>query len=229
MDMDGWVDYLHVEFLGEHILFRSLRLKSLWSFTLATIVITIVCLGERLLTVVLNKKIRPSTVRNSRLATAAWRSSVYGFVTFLRLLYMLIAMSNQLGAIAVVVIALSIGQFAIEYTEYQDPNPDEQEEPLLRASFTSRHPIGRRRTRSKPDNIIIHPRESNLARADAVALELGIAGDTELVQGNRADGQSWQLGKGRDVAREAFGGPQGHRLTDSDADVFDVGDDDGDT
>ena len=105
MDMDGWVDYLHVEFLGEHILFRSLRLKSLWSFTLATIVITIVCLGERyplgvsfttpvhrcahppprLLTVVLNKKIRPSTVRNSRLATAAWRSSVYGFVTFLRL------------------------------------------------------------------------------------------------------------------------------------------------
>ena len=104
--MDGWVDYLHVEFLGEHILFRFLRLQSLWSFVLGSVVITIICLFERypplvsfttpvhrcahhslcrFLTAVLNKNVQPSMVRHSRLATAAWRSSVYAFVTFLRL------------------------------------------------------------------------------------------------------------------------------------------------
>ncbi|KAG8219602.1 hypothetical protein J3R82DRAFT_555 [Butyriboletus roseoflavus] len=134
-------------------------------------------------------------------------------------------MSNQLGAIAIVVITLSIGQFAIEYIEYQEPNLERQaEEPLLGNSF-ERRPIWRPRTRAKPESIFIHPNESNLARADAVALELGIGGDTELVRGNRADGQSWQLGKGRDVARETFGGS--HRHLDSDTSVFDVGDDDG--
>ena len=103
--MDGWVAYLHVEFLGEYILFRFLRLQSLWSFILGSIVITIICLFERyalvsfttpvhrcahhspcrFLTVVLNKNVQPSKVGHSRLATAAWRSSVYAFVTFLRL------------------------------------------------------------------------------------------------------------------------------------------------
>ncbi|KAF8140495.1 hypothetical protein EV363DRAFT_1312630 [Boletus edulis] len=227
MIMDGWVDYLHVDLLGEHILFRSLRLQSLWSFIPASIVITTVCLLERFLTVILNKNIQPSTVRHSRFATAVWRSSVYGFVTFLRLLYMLIAMSNQLGAIAIVVIMLSLGQFTIEYAEYQEPNFETQvelEEPLLGTSFGRRRPTGRFRARSKPDNIFIHPNESNLARADAVALELGIAGDTELVQGNKTDGKSWQLGKGRDVARETFGGSH-RRLIESDIMVFDAGDD----
>ncbi|KAI9570354.1 copper transporter [Boletus coccyginus] len=226
--MDEWVDYLHVEFLGEHILFRFLRLQSFWSFILGSIVITVICLVERFLTVLLNKKIQPSTVRHSRLGIAAWRGVMYGFVTFLRLLYMLVAMSSQLGVIAIVVIALSIGQFAIEYVEYQEPSSGGQaEEPLIGTSFERRHPIGRSRTRSKPDDILIHPSESNLARADAFALELGIGSDTELVQGNRADGQSWQLGKGRDVARKAFGGSYS-RLTDSDTGVFDVGDDGGD-
>ena len=97
------------------------------------------------------------------------------------------------------------------------------EEPLLGTSFGRRHAIGRPRTRSKPDSIFIHPNESNLARADAFALELGVGGDTELVHGNRADGQSWQLGKGRDIARETFGGSH-RRLTDPDTSV--IGDDD---
>jgi len=155
---------------------------------------------------------------------------MYGCLTFLRLLYMLIAMSNHLGAIAVVVIALSMGQFAIEYLEYQEPNSDRQlEEPLLETSFqdgTGRawRRVERRRTRSKPDNIFIHPYESNLARADAVALELGITGDTDLVQGNMADGRSWQLGRGKDVAREVFG--HSHRRLVSDTDSFDHADDD---
>ena len=80
--------------------------------------------------------------------------------------------------------------------------------------------------RSKPDSLFIHPNESNLARADAVALELGVASDTELAQGNNADGRAWELGRGRDVAKATFGGSH-HRLVDSDTNiVFEVGDDD---
>jgi len=170
------------------------------------------------LTVVLNKNLQPNTIRHSRLATAAWKSFLYGSVTFLRLLYMLIAMSNQLGAIAVVVITLSIGQFAIEYIEYQEPNFERQvEEPLL----GTRRRSGKPRARSKPDNIFIHPNQSNLARADAVAYELGITGDTELVRGNKADGKSWALGRGRDMARETFG--DSHRRPGSDEDSDSIG------
>jgi hypothetical protein len=47
--MDGWVDYLHLGFLGEHILLRSLRLHSFWEFLLSSVLITVVCLSERYL------------------------------------------------------------------------------------------------------------------------------------------------------------------------------------
>lgn len=65
-------------------------------------------------------------------------------------------------------------------------------------------PISSRpRSRSKPAGIFIHPAESNLARADAVAVQLGLSGDTELVKANEypADEEPWELGKGKDVAR----------------------------
>jgi len=228
--MDGWVDYLHLGFLGEHILLRSLRLHSFWEFLLSSVLITVVCLSERFLTVVLNKHVQPRWAQRSRLANAVWRSSVYGLVTLLRLLYMLVAMSYQLGAIAVVVVTLSVGQFVSEYFEYQEPDWERHvEEPLLGTSAGRRRLAGsiRPHSRSKPTAILIHPNESNLARADAAALELGIAGDTELVKGNRApDGQeSWQQGKGRDVAREMFG--DAHYRQHSDTNVFDIGDDEG--
>ncbi|KAF9245885.1 hypothetical protein BU15DRAFT_40579 [Melanogaster broomeanus] len=229
--MDGWVDYLHVGFLGEHILLSSLRLQSLWTFLLSSVVISAVCLSERFLTVVLNKNVQPRWAQRSRLANAAWRSSVYGLVTFLRLLYMLVAMSYQLGAIAVVVVTLSVGQFATEYFDYREPDSERHvEEPLLGAS-AGRHRLAgptRPRARSKPTAIFIHPNASNLARADAAALELGIAGDTELVKGNWAPHhdrqETWQHGQGRDIAREMFGDAQHRRL--SDTDVFDIGDED---
>lgn len=64
-----------------------------------------------------------------------------------------------------------------------------------------------RRTKSKPEAILIHPGDSNLARADAAAQELGIAGDTERVKANRypVDQDAWEYGKGRDVARQLLG------------------------
>jgi len=70
----------------------------------------------------------------------------------------------------------------------------------------------RPRSKSKPDtlNIFIHPNESNIARAEAVAQELGLSGETELVKANvyhepEHDGEGWELGKGRDVARGLLG------------------------
>ncbi|KAF9225570.1 hypothetical protein BS17DRAFT_604991 [Gyrodon lividus] len=230
--MDGWVDYLHVGFLGEHVLLSSLRLNSFWAFLLSSVVISVLCLSERFLTVVLNKHVQPRWAQRSRLANAVWRSLIYGLVTFLRLLYMLVAMSYQLGAIAVVVVTLSVGQFAIEYFDHQEPDSERHvEEPLLGASAGRRHLAGsiRPHSRPKPIAIPLHPNESNLARADAAALELGIAGDTELVKGNGVpDGQeTWQHGKGRDVARQMFG--DAHHRRHSDTNIFDIGDEDGDT
>lgn len=66
-------------------------------------------------------------------------------------------------------------------------------------------PIKRPRSKSKPTSIFIHPTESNLARADAAALQMGLTGDTELVKGNMhsADGDAaWKMGEGKDLARQ---------------------------
>ena len=65
------------------------------------------------------------------------------------------------------------------------------------------HHNTRPRSKSKPDDIFIHPAQSNIARADAVAMELGLAGETERVQGYALpEDSAWEVGKGRDLARE---------------------------
>ncbi|KIP10161.1 hypothetical protein PHLGIDRAFT_125810 [Phlebiopsis gigantea 11061_1 CR5-6] len=74
-----------------------------------------------------------------------------------------------------------------------------------KASSSQSDPIKRPRSKSKPTSIFIHPNESNLARADAAALQLGITGDTELVKGNMhsTDGDAaWKMGEGKDLARQ---------------------------
>ena len=62
----------------------------------------------------------------------------------------------------------------------------------------------RPRAKSKPTSIFIHPTQSNIARADAAALQLGLAGDTDLVKGNmHPDGEAaWKIGEGKDLARQ---------------------------
>jgi hypothetical protein len=109
---------------------------------------------------------------------------------------------------------------------------------LLAAQRTSSHPIDsqdtllerphvlttRPRSRSKPDAIFIHPAESNLARADAVALELGLSDNTDRVKGNRYDREeaAWEAGAGQNAARTLLG--SAHRKT-SEQDPFLVLDD----
>lgn len=47
-----------------------------------------------------------------------------------------------------------------------------------------------------------------MARADAAAMSLGLGGDTDLVQGSMhpPEGETaWEVGKGRDLAREIMG------------------------
>ncbi|KAJ3484520.1 hypothetical protein NLI96_g5601 [Meripilus lineatus] len=66
----------------------------------------------------------------------------------------------------------------------------------------------RPRSKSKPTSIFIHPTQSNIARADAAAQQLGLSGDTELVKECKypeGDVASWEMGTGRDVARELLG------------------------
>lgn len=47
MQMDGWVDYLHVSWHGEHVLFPTLHLHSFPHFVVASLFIIFLCLLER--------------------------------------------------------------------------------------------------------------------------------------------------------------------------------------
>jgi len=88
---------------------------------------------------------------------------------------------------------------------------DRVQQPLLYRPIEDRTRVNRTfatrsRSKSKPESIFIHPTHSNLARADAAALEMGIGGDTERVKGTHlpSDPEAWQQGRGRDFARELF-------------------------
>ncbi|KAI0713106.1 hypothetical protein C8T65DRAFT_645493 [Cerioporus squamosus] len=212
----GWEDHLHFGLLGEHVLVAGLHLDSAWSFFVASILTIFVCLSERLLTYAISKKWNPFR-RRSRAGTALWRTCLYWLVTLDRLLYMLIGMTFSFGLIIVAVTTLAAGQFVIEYLDLSPQSSHDLEhvkEPLLTSpnddrfsESSSTYPPtrpNRPRSRSKPDSIFIHPNHSNIARADAAAVQLGLAGDTDLVKGNvyPADGETWEPGRGRDVARE---------------------------
>ncbi|KAI0652569.1 hypothetical protein C8Q79DRAFT_1020757 [Trametes meyenii] len=210
----GWQDHLHWIFLGEHVLVAGLHLDTGRDFFIASCLTACICFSERVLTYATSKRWNPFVRgrRSSRLGTSLWRTCLYWLVTFDRLLYMLIGMTFSFGLIIVAVTCLAIGQFVIEYLEwpllpsptddhYHDTRPSMSYPP---APASSRPIVTRPRSKSKPEDIFIHPNDSNLARADAAALELGLTGDTERVKANMypADEDPWEHGKGRDVARE---------------------------
>ncbi|KAH9897684.1 hypothetical protein C8Q73DRAFT_682163 [Cubamyces lactineus] len=223
----GWEDHLHWSFLGEHVLVDGLHLDSGWSFFVACCLTACICFSERLLTYAMSKKWNPFARghRPSRIGTALWRAFLYWLVTFDRLMYMLIGMTFSFGLIVVAVTCLAIGQFIIEYLDSAPehnrhdsenvkerllPSPSEDNFPReptpssYPPTAASRPTTTRPRSKSKPESIFIHPNESNIARADAAAVTLGLSGDTERVKANvyPADEDPWEHGKGRDVARE---------------------------
>lgn len=209
--------HLHWSFREEHVLLPSLVLNSFWSFLLACLLVIFICLMERFLTILLEKQWSPHMFKLSRIYLALWRTALYAFVTFLRLSYMLIAMTYHLGLILTIVLSLSTAQFVIELQALPKPTHslprnthDTVNQPLLPREervYPLKTVQTRPRSKSKPDDIFIHPTDSNIARADAVAQELGISGDTERVKGHSypKDEPAWEIGKGRDVARELLG------------------------
>ncbi|KAF8665336.1 hypothetical protein AX16_000355 [Volvariella volvacea WC 439] len=150
---------------------------------------------------------------------------------------MLISMSFHLGLLFVITTALGFAQFFIElhktkaHSEYENLShhpidsprtPLVQENPYALRTVTSNISGTRPRSRSKPDAIFIHPNDSNIARADAAALELGIGGDTEYVKGDvyTHEPARWETGAGRDMARALLGSGRQKRDTG-----FTIGDD----
>jgi len=137
---------------------------------------------------------------------------------------MLIAMSFHVGLLLVTVTTLAVGQFFIELHNQPRTRSERNrhsgsssamEEPLLDEisyPLTTTVPT-RPRSKSRPEDILIHPNHSNLARADAVALELGLSGNTDRVHGNvyPHEDAAWEYGKGRDVARALLGGSNTRR------------------
>jgi len=179
---------------------------------LASLVAFIICISERLLSFAIDTEWEPHSLKLSRRLLALWRAWIYSIVTSLRLCYMLVAMTFHIGLLLVIVVTLSSAQFFIELQRLPKPpsisrglGPDLQ--PLL--SQNQQLFKTRPRSKSKPDEIFIHPTESNIARADAVALELGLGGDTERVTSHfySREVPAWETGKGRDIAKQMLAGP----------------------
>jgi len=134
--MDGWTDRLHFSFLGEHVLFGQLRLKSFGDFLVASLLTVVICLSERLLTFALSSHWDPLRCERSRFWKALWRTCLYWLVTLQRLMYMLISMTFHVGLIAVLVSTLALGQFVIEYYEDAPKRPPQGDgESLFRHSM----------------------------------------------------------------------------------------------
>jgi hypothetical protein len=89
----------------------------------------------------------------------------------------------------------------------------------------------------KPAGLFIHPNNSNLARADAVAVELGLHRSTERVEALRTSYDSddddvmagWGQGRGRDTARSLLrSATRSHSRSESQQKLFQVGDSESD-
>jgi len=156
-----------------------------------------------------------------------------------------------MGLILVMVTTLSAGQFFIEYLElsptsgtFEHPYLPANSEPFLSSMYsapsqydktqtTPRSSLSRTRIRSKskPTHMFIHPHDSNLARADAAAVELGLYGSTEFVAASDLPEPGlWESGKGREAARQLMGNPNQatHHRTSSQSRLFRVSDTDSD-
>jgi hypothetical protein len=141
------------------------------------------------------------------------------------------------------VLSLATGQFFIEFYEHAH-SPDHRKyvsppasllgSPGPRSAYhlSLSSPRRQRRSRSKhkPPGLFIHPSNSNLARADAVAVEMGLRGSTERIKTLRTscdsddDERTWGRGRGRVMARALLGGVSAHSRSESQQNLFQVAD-----
>jgi len=101
-------------------------------------------------------------------------------------------------------------------------------------------PLRKARGKVKPAGLFIHPNNSNLARADAAAVELGLHRSTDRVEALRTSCDSdddvmaaWGQGRGRDAARNLLRGAtrrptRSHSRSESQRKLFQVGDSESD-
>ncbi|KAI9508365.1 hypothetical protein F5148DRAFT_919176 [Russula earlei] len=212
--MDGWADHLHTSFYGEHVLLPGLRLTSLGTYVIAAVLSAFICFTERSLTFALSRHWAPfRAVRQSRAHSALWRSGLYALATLLRLLYMLLSMTFHVWLILVIVVSLTAGQFLIEYYEHpRSVDSPDHRNPYHHLSFSSPPRTRRARGRTKPPGLFIHPKNSNIARADAAALELGLRCSTERANALRTSSDSDDSGAAR---THDHGRGAGHALNGS--------------
>lgn len=137
---------------------------------------------------------------------------------------MLIAMTFNISLILVIVISLSFSQLIL--VELQDIRSADARlygtiPPLLDSHG---HIMNvRSRPRPRPDSIYIHPSESNIARADAIALELGKELGVSVENGHK-EGEGWQPGRGEDAAMALLSSqprPLKSPVSDEEADLSD--------
>jgi len=206
-----WTDYLHFSFHDKHVLLYPIKLDSYWSFFFGSILIASICFVERFITFALDKRWKPIThPRRSRWKNVLSRSIMFWIASMLRLFYMLVAMTFHLGLIMVVATCLSIAYLVTELSEseplpsndaYQSLAQSEPVEPVPLTSISTRP-----RSRSKPDEIHIHPAQSNVARADALAHQLGLTSPNKTnADFFPKEDAAWELGKGPEMARALLG------------------------
>ncbi|KAJ7665655.1 hypothetical protein B0H17DRAFT_288312 [Mycena rosella] len=202
--VDDWTgDYLHWSLKGTHVLFPFIYLESPGGFVLGSLLTVGLCASERLLGFAYEQHWGPAWVRRSRGANALWRAGMYWVLALLRLAYMLIAMTMHVGLILIAVTTLAAGQFFIELrTPPRDRDnyaPLEEAAPIYSRPSSEDIAFAQPRARSKPEDIFIHPAQSNLARADAAVQSLGLA--TRYP----SEAAAWEAGKGPDIARALLG------------------------
>ncbi|KAJ6489598.1 copper transporter [Mycena vitilis] len=184
-EAEFWGDTLHWSFDGSHVLFSFFQLDSFGGFVLGALFTAAICVCERLLSFAFDHRWGPASIRRSRAANALWRAGMYWVLALLRLMYMLIAMTMHAGLILVAVTTLAVCQFFIELRT-PPPTRDLDYTPLEEAplyTMPSCEDVGAfrhdARAKPRPEEIFIHPAQSNVARADA------LAGGTGRMQGIR--------------------------------------------
>ncbi|KAH8835590.1 hypothetical protein DL96DRAFT_1574846 [Flagelloscypha sp. PMI_526] len=222
---------LHFTFDGEYVLLPGLQIDSWLGFLIACILTVVICFLERLVTTLMEFGWSPSSLQYNRRRLALAKTGLFWLATLLRLLYMIIAMSQNAMLLVLIATSLSIAQFIKELRIPSQPNPSDSqyhELPDAPSETNMLLPSTRPRSRSKPDELFIHPLQSNVARADATAIRMGLESDTEnVVQPTYGHDASWQAGAGRDAARQAFAssGLQENGRSHPDSQPFNLGED----